>query len=60
MSGSKRGNIPNLSKGMFGLDIRENSFMESVIKQWNGLPREVVVQPCKRLMVELDDQRGLF
>lgn len=60
MSERKWGNILSLSKGMFSLDIRENSSMGSVTKHWNGTPREVVIQLCKRLMVELDDQEGLF
>lgn len=34
--------------------------MGSVTKHWNGTPREVLIQLCKRLMVELDDQEGLF
>lgn len=37
-----QGNGPNLHQGRFRLDIRENFFMDSMVKHWNGLLGEVV------------------
>lgn len=33
-----------LCQGSFGLDIKKNSFMEKVVRDWNRLPRREVVE----------------
>lgn len=39
-SNRTRGNGLQLPQGRFSLDIRENIFMESVVKDWRRMPRE--------------------
>ena len=41
----KRKNVLNWHQGRSRLDIRKNFFTERVVKNWNRLPRDVVVSP---------------
>lgn len=38
----RRGNGLRLCQGRFRVDIKKISVMERIVKQWNGLPMEVV------------------
>lgn len=45
-----RGNGLRLLHGRFRLDIRKNFFMESAVKHWSRLSREVIESPSLEIL----------
>ena len=54
-SNRKHGNGLKLCQGRFRMDTRNNLFMASVVKNWNGLPRELVEPPSPEAFKECVD-----
>lgn len=44
-----------LYQRIFRLDIRKSFYVKNVVKQWNGLPSELVESPFPKILRKLVD-----